>query len=699
MKFIFEKAPKQKGTCPQCKEEKVFRYYEGLSREFGICDRVNNCGHKNIPTKEALPEYKEPEQKKEAVKTIYPAIAFVKKTIENQTSNFHDFVNTELSITNEHLIKWNCGTIEDKTAYVYQNIEKKYLNIVHIFYSENGKRIKETLPFSLHPAKERRETEKYALCLFGEHLLTKKTVCLVESEKTAIIASFSYPQFDWLATGGANKLTDEKISVLFGRKIYYLSDADKAGTENSTIKKLAAYKQDYTVIQLFPDRTDGYDLADAIIDGLKPEIKPTETQNLNFKKNVSDFEKVENFLSDRYEIRDNIVSHAIEFRKKDSKEMFEELNENNIYIELQKNFINFSMAKVVSLLKSDYISKHNPFLDYFENLKEWNETRPDYISRLCQYIPIRESEKERFNVQFKKMLVRCIPCSLIPGVFNKQAFIFVHEQQNSGKSTFCRWLCPPTLSNYIAENISTDKDSLISLCENFIINMDELATLNKAEINTLKAMMSKDAVKVRIPFEKRPKLEQRRANFVGSTNKTEFLSDETGSVRWICFELMERFNFDYKKDIDIDDVWSQAYTLFKQGFKYELSPEEIADNEKANSTYQIITDEQELIHKTYEPADQHTSTIFFQASDIKLSLLEKYPFAKLSNVNIGKALKILGFKRESKRNDKFDYPIKGYYLNFRLADFQESIKEKTVEPVKKKEPEQLSIANNTDEPF
>lgn len=685
-KFTLEQSPKQKGECPQCNKPKVFRYYEGLSREFGMCDRVNNCGYKKTPGKDEI-EIKEPETIKTPIKLIYPTAAQTSDISNNQKSNFHEFVKTKLEITEKHLQKWNCSTINKNTAFVYQNIEKKYLNIVQIEYLNNGKRNKDKVPFSLKAPKG----EKYSLCLFGEHLLSKKTVCLVESEKTAIISSFFYPQFDWLATGGANKLTDEKIAVLFGRKIYYLSDADKAGTENSTIKKLAAYKQDYSVIQLFPERTDGYDLADAIIDGLKPEIKVNETQNVNLKKNISDFEKVENFLTERFEIRDNIVSHAIEFRQKDSQEGFEELNENNIYITLQKNFINFSMAKVVSLLKSDYISKHNPFLDYFENLKEWDENRPDYIERLCTYIPIRESEKKRFQIQFKKMLVRCIACSLIPGVFNKQAFIFVHENQNSGKSTFCRWLCPPTLSNYIAENISTDKDSLISLCENFIINMDELATLNKAEINTLKAMMSKDAVKVRIPFEKRPKLEQRRANFVGSTNKTEFLSDETGSVRWICFELTDRFDFDYKKDIDIDNVWAQAYTLFKQGFKYELSPEEIADNERANSSYQIITDEQELIHKTYEPADQQTGQVFYQATDIKLNLLEKYPFAKLNTINIGKALKTLGFKKESKRNEKFDYPIKGYYLNFRLIDFQDSIKEKQEPPIKGEEPQQTAI--------
>jgi hypothetical protein len=47
-------------------------------------------------------------------------------------------------------------------------------------------------------------------CLFGEHLLAQfpdRSVAVVESEKTAVIASHYCPDFLWLATGGLNNLT------------------------------------------------------------------------------------------------------------------------------------------------------------------------------------------------------------------------------------------------------------------------------------------------------------------------------------------------------------------------------------------------------------------------------------------------------------------------------------------------------------
>ena len=211
----------------------------------------------------------------------------------------------------------------------------------------------------------------------------------------------------------------------------------------------------------------------------------------------------------------------------------------------------------------------------------------------------------------------------------------------------------------MAENISTDKDSLIALCENFIINMDELATLSRAEINSLKSMFSKETIKIRRPYDKSPTSAPRRASFYGSTNKAEFLTDETGSVRWLCFELTGKINWDYKKDINVDDVWRQAYSLYNKGFKYELTADEIKVNDQANQQYQITTPEIELIQKHFLPGTKEDHEVFFQATDFLTSIGEKCPGMKFNLNNIGKALKFLSYDRITKRTEKF--PIKGYY--------------------------------------
>jgi predicted P-loop ATPase len=175
-------------------------------------------------------------------------------------------------------------------------------------------------------------------------------------------------------------------------------------------------------------------------------------------------------------------------------------------------------------------------------------------------------------------------------------------------------------------------------------------------------MFSKETIKIRRPYDKNATSAPRRASFFGSTNKAEFLTDETGSVRWLCFELTGKINWDYKKDLNIDDIWRQAYSLYQNGFKYELTPDEIHENEIANRQYQVTTPELELIQKNYAPGSKEQHDAFYQATDFLNNLTEKCPTARLNLNNIGKALKIFGFERTSKRTDK--YPIKGYFIKF-----------------------------------
>ncbi|MBI4929439.1 MAG: PriCT-2 domain-containing protein [Bacteroidetes bacterium] len=329
----------------------------------------------------------------------------------------------------------------------------------------------------------------------------------------------------------------------------------------------------------------------------EPETEKTEetTKGRNetkTKNETSKFFLVEKFISSRYEIRYNEVSNEVECKTKNETE-YKALNENNLFRELQLNNIYFPQNNLLALLRSDFVSSYNPIKKYFDELPEWDNTT-DHIKKLCSYITVKD--QERFNRQFKKMLVRCIACAL-HGIFNKHAFILIGGQ-SSGKTTITRWLCPPKLKNYMAENISTDKDSLIALSENFFIVLDEIASLHKTEQTALKSVFTKDKIKIRRPFDRKPTVSIRRANFIGSTNKYEFLNDETGSVRWLSF-VIEKIDFNYSQEINIDLVWAQAYTLFKSGFKYELTLDEVFENENSNSEHQQTSVEVDLIQKHF----------------------------------------------------------------------------------------------------
>ena len=68
----------------------------------------------------------------------------------------------------------------------------------------------------------------YTQCLFGEHLLTgnNKVVGLVESEKSAIICAMLCPELVWVATGGEQGLSQQRLSALKGRSVVVYADVD-----------------------------------------------------------------------------------------------------------------------------------------------------------------------------------------------------------------------------------------------------------------------------------------------------------------------------------------------------------------------------------------------------------------------------------------------------------------------------------------
>ena len=380
----------------------------------------------------------------------------------------------------------------------------------------------------------------------------------------------------------------------------------------------------------------------------------------------SQFELIEDYLSENYDFRYNEISNEVESRKKNEVE-FKQLNENNIYRELQRGNYKISQANLAVILRSDFVETYNPFKEYFETLPEW-DNKTDHIETLANYV--RATDQVRFNYHFKKMLVRVVACALIDQVFNKQAFILVgvgEKNQNSGKSTYSRFLCPPYLADYITEVFSPDKDGQISLSENLFINLDELASLSKYEINQLKSSFSKDKVKIRRPFEKKATTSPRRASFIGSTNKAEFLTDETGSVRWLCFEVIE-IDWDYKTTIDINLVWAQAYFLFKSNiFKYNLSFEDIKTNDTANRQFQKQTPEMELISDKYEPGTALNHDRFMTPFELaNLLHAENTTNYKFTNENVGRALVQLGFERVQKRIGGSD-PTRGYYIKYKYS--------------------------------
>lgn len=395
----------------------------------------------------------------------------------------------------------------------------------------------------------------------------------------------------------------------------------------------------------------------------------SDTADFSYPRNNQIINAV-SYLKKKYDLRLNVISNTYEISGK-GENKFSPLNEDALFVELQSKYIKVSVANITSIVRSDIVPQFNPISDYFKSLPEWNE-KTDHIDFLASFI--KAVDQTEFNHHFRKHLVRTVKCALDEGYYNKHAFIIRKDQQHDGKTEFIRFLCPPALKDYIIENINPhDKDSRFSLSRNLIVNLDELDGLGKLEVNQLKAFFSKDKINDRLPYGKVNVVVPRRASFFGSTNRGEFLNDETGSVRWLVFDILS-IDFDYSnyvtgtKKVDINQVWAQAYSLYIQGFKCQLTKEEVEQNEKRNKKFQVLSMEIELIQKYFRPDPKKSPINFTTSSEMVISLMNLIQGYKPTTVRVGQALSYLKYERLSFYNEKNGQSRYGYFVIKTFSD-------------------------------
>lgn len=537
--------------------------------------------------------------------------------------------------------------------------------------------------------------------IFGRMQLKKcKSIFLVAGEKdclTAIcngISAVSFQSENVMPT--AAQVEDLKK---FSSNFYVCYDNDVAG-KNASEKICAAYG--FTNISLpdgFKDITDyfvsnnksdfaalvkkanekkitGSDLvaddknisavpAEKIKKVVEPIPSPLSGEGKGEVKNetIEDFtifHQCEAYLKKYYKIRFNTIKLELEISPIPSLsgegkgEVFTSLNENDLYVEMNKRGVKVGMDKLIAILKSNYVYQFNPLKEYFQGLQKWDE-KTDYVKQLASYLKC--DNQEVMIEAFRKWCIRAIRSILVQGTYNKQAFIIVHSKQNSGKTTFCRFLLPPALQGYMAENISDDKDSRISIARNLFINLDELQSLARHEINSLKALFSRDIINERLPYDRKNSIIYRVASFIGSTNMAEFLTDETGSVRWLCFEIKE-IDWNYSKDVDINKFWAQIVHYVTSGVDCDMNAKDIEENEKRNTKFQQKSIAAELIPTLIMPgeeSDNHSE--FMNASEILVYMSLWLPASvRINQILIGKAMPSCGFVRVKNNHiDRYGY--------------------------------------------
>jgi len=248
--------------CPGCGRQRTFSRYisvetgEYLDASVGRCNREDKCGYHHTP-REYFKDYdmhdSQPVYTRPKINFTIPpepsciGLDLVLKSLSHFDDNHlvtylrsvfgmvtsQELINMYFLGTSSH---WNGATI-----FWQVDIRNRVRTGKIMLYDPyTGKRIKE--PFNhiswVHTLLNQ-PGFNMKQGLFGEHLITEaphKPIAIVESEKTAIIASGFIPEYIWIATGGLQNLNSKTCHPLVGKKVILFPDL---GSEEKWKERIA----------------------------------------------------------------------------------------------------------------------------------------------------------------------------------------------------------------------------------------------------------------------------------------------------------------------------------------------------------------------------------------------------------------------------------------------------------------------------
>ena len=361
-----------------------------------------------------------------------------------------------------------------------------------------------------------------------------------------------------------------------------------------------------------------------------------------------------------------------------------------------------NIQDIYRVIESDYVPAFNPFVEYLESLPEWHEGDHDYIADLAATVKIKgeqehiespEADSSLFTLRsslnpplrsslisqegpskqadfslftfpfsLKKWLVGMVAGWISEDVVNNVILVFIGEQ-GAYKTTWFNYLLPPQLKQYFYTKTNANRmtrDDLLTLAQYGLVCCEELDTMRPAELNQLKAAVTMPSIDERAAYAHFHEHRKHIASFCGTGNNVSFLSDPTGNRRWLPFEV-ESIVSPREHPFCYEGIYSQALALYKSGFTFWFTKEEIQEQNRHNRKFETPRLEYELVDLYFRKPLEHENSMFMTSSRV-LQVIGSGITQKLSATRIGMAFNELGFKRVRYHG------IRGYLVMQRTAE-------------------------------
>ena len=324
---------------------------------------------------------------------------------------------------------------------------------------------------------------------------------------------------------------------------------------------------------------------------------------------------------------------------------------------VQETQVNISVSEMFTALKSDLVPAVHPLRAWLDGLPPYTPDQPDWIDWLASQVQVRSGapdrpsgcrsaqvpvdgrsaapvddamlfstasttsdlqqcdpqcsasetiyseQRERSEVNaywrqcFKKWFVAMVASWMKDEVVNHTVLVFV-GRQGIFKTTWMDHLIPPALRSYSSKlplSGQISKDDRLRLCENAMLNIDELDAICGREMNIVKSLLTSTDVNERAAYGRLKERRVRLASFCASTNNREFLTDVTGNRRWLPFEV-ESIQNPFHITLPYELIYAQAKALVESGrFIYWFDLEDIEQLEKHNEEFRAQDSEEQLL--------------------------------------------------------------------------------------------------------
>ena len=318
------------------------------------------------------------------------------------------------------------------------------------------------------------------------------------------------------------------------------------------------------------------------------------------------------------------------------------------------------------VIESDFVEAYHPFRYYLDHLPPWDGQ--DYLMELSLSVSVKGEVEEqmRFAQYLKKWLVGMVAAWVDDAVVNNVILVLIGEQ-GSYKTTWFHYLLPPELRQYFYTKTNSGRmgrDDLLTLAQYGLVCCEELDTMRPSELNQLKAAVTMPSVDERAAYAHYHEHRQHIASFCGTGNNVQFLSDPTGNRRWLPFEV-ESIDSPRDRPLNYEGIYAQAYALYREGFQYWFSREEIVALAGHNRQFETPRLEDELVQQYFRvPAKGEPGE--FVSVALALQIVGCNITQKLSTVALGRAFVNQGFARKTCRN------VRGYVVVRRSAEEMQS---------------------------